>query len=68
MKKLVTLFLALFLSLSLAAPAALCAEAEEPLPPIQNGDIIPATPETPEELPLQPMNDDDGPGLDHTGF
>ena len=68
MKKLVTLLLALLLSLSLAVPAALCAEAENPPPPAQDGDVIPADSEIPERLPLQPMNDDDVPENGHTGF
>lgn len=64
MKKFAALFLSLLLSLSLAAPAALCAGEEEPLPPVQEEPVIPVEPEEPEEPGggIRPMSDDGGPG------
>ena len=60
MKKFAALFLSLLLSLSLAAPAALCA-GEEPLPTGQEEPITPVDPEEPEEPggAVQPMSDDE---------
>ena len=43
MKKFAALFLSLLLSLSLAAPAALCA-GEEPLPTVLEEPVIPTDP------------------------
>ena len=57
MKKFTALLLALLLSLSLAAPAALCAGENEPLPPVREE---PVDPEEPGE-PVRPMNDGDFP-------
>lgn len=64
MKKFAALFLSLLLSLSLAAPAALCAGEEDPLPPVQEEPVIPVAPEDPEEPGggIRPLNDDEGPG------
>ncbi len=58
MKKFAALFLSLLLSLSLAAPAALCA-GEEPLPTVLEEPVIPTDPEEPGEPdePLRPMDD-----------
>ena len=63
MKKFAALFLSLLLSLSLAAPAALCAGEEEPLPTGQEEPITPVDPEEPEEPggAVQPMSDDEWP-------
>lgn len=63
MKKFIALCLSLLLSLSLTAPAALCAGEEEPLPTGQEEPITPVDPEEPEEPggAVRPMNDDDGP-------
>ena len=55
MKKFAALFLSLLLSLSLAAPAALCA-GEEPLPTVLEEPVIPTAPGEPDE-PLRPMDD-----------
>ena len=49
MKKFTALLLALLLSLSLAAPAALCAGENEPLPPVREEPVSPVDPEEPEE-------------------
>lgn len=59
MKKFTALLLALLLSLSLAAPAALCAGENEPLPPVREEPVTPIDPEEPEEPdePVRPMND-----------
>lgn len=67
MKKFTALLLALLLSLSLAAPAALCAGENEPLPPIQEEPVTPIDPEEPEEPgePIRPLNDDGFPNDDH---
>ncbi len=58
MKKFAALFLSLLLSLSLAAPAALCA-GEEPLPTVLEEPVIPTAPEEPGEPDesLRPMDD-----------
>lgn len=63
MKKFAALFLALLLSLSLATPAALCADEAEPPSPGQEEPITPVNPAKPEEPdePLQPMSEDDTP-------
>ena len=60
MKKFTALLLSLLLSLSLSAPAALCAGEEEPLPPVQEEPVIPVEPEEPEEpgAPIRPLNDE----------
>ncbi len=60
MKKFTALLLALLLSLSLAAPAALCAGENEPLPPVREEPVTPIDPEEPGE-PVRPMNDGDFP-------
>lgn len=60
MKKFAALFLSLLLSLSLAAPAALCA-GEEPLPTGQEEPVIPADPEEPSGG-MRPMSDYEWPG------
>lgn len=59
MKKFAALFLSLLLSLSLTAPAALCAGEEEPLPIGLEEPVIPTDPEEPGEPdePLRPMDD-----------
>ena len=60
MKKFAALFLSLLLSLSLAAPAALCAGEDEPLPPVQEEPVAPVEPEEPGET-IRPMSDDEVP-------
>jgi hypothetical protein len=61
MKKFTALLLALLLSLSLAAPAALCAGEDEPLPPVRE------EPEEPGD-PIRPLNDDEFPDHDSRDF
>ena len=55
MKKFAAPFLSLLLSLSLAAPAALCA-GEEPLPTVLEEPVIPTDPEEPGGT-VRPMSD-----------
>jgi len=66
-KKFAALFLALLLSLSLAAPSALCAGETEHLSPVQEESIAPVEPEKPDE-PLRPMSEDDTPRGDVVTF
>ena len=60
MKKFTALLLALLLSLSLAAHAALCAGENEPLPPVREEPVTPTDPEEPGN-PIRPLNDDEFP-------
>ena len=60
MKKFTALLLALLLSLSLAAPAALCAGENEPLPPVREEPVTPTDLEEPGN-PIRPLNDDEFP-------
>ena len=67
MKKFTALLLALLLSLSLAAPAALCAGENEPLPPVREEPVTPIDPEEPGN-PIRPLNDDEFPDHDPSDF
>lgn len=62
MKKFIALCLSLLLSLSLTAPAALCAGEEEPLPSGQEEPVTPTDPGEPGGAVL-PMSDGEVPDL-----
>ena len=55
-EKLAALCLPLLLSLSLSAPAALCAGEESPSSPVQEEPDAPVSPEDPDE-PIRPLSD-----------